>query len=387
MIRVKNNRLSTARIEALEGLRGIAILLVLFHHAVIVFTGLEPKNPFEVTVMTWAGHSSAGVDLFFILSGFLITRLLLKAKDSENYYKNFYVRRTLRIFPLYYAYLFFVFFTVPLFPDFFYPVVPAPSSSGWYWAYLSNFKMFFDKIIPSYYLSHTWSLAIEEQFYLFWPVIIALFPAKALKKVLAAIIVLSVAGRLYLEGTGSVNAWQLRVFTFGRLDILALGGFLAVLYEEKFFNLMKGFKIKIGAVMTCFLLMGGLSYLSHLCPALKQSLFYTQAAVLFTGLMLFMLSSSENSITRRILSFKLLTAFGKYSYSIYLFHMTAGILLRRLAVSGIKEHLVSAPLIWSAVFLLLSGISFAIGWLTYHLFEIHFLKLKDKLAAARVAPC
>lgn len=378
---------ASPRIQALEGLRGIAILLVLFHHALIVFTGITAQTPFEKIMMTWADRSSAGVDLFFILSGFLITRLLLKAKGSENYYKNFYVRRTLRIFPLYYAYLFFVFFAVPSFLDFFYPHVPPLSSSGWYWTYLSNFKMFFDKAIPSYYLSHTWSLAIEEQFYLFWPVIIAVFPAKALKKVLAGIIVLSLAVRFYLEGSADLNWWQLRVFTFGRLDILALGGFLAVLYEKNFFNLTKGLKVKISAVMTCFLLIAGLSYFSQLYPDLKESLFYTQTAVLFTGVMLFVFASSENSITRKILSFKLLTAFGKYSYSIYLFHMTAGILLRRFAVSGIKEHLVSAPLIWSAVFLLLSGISFAIGWLTYHLFEIHFLKLKDKLAAARVAPC
>lgn len=380
---IKNNGAGKARIETLEGIRGLAILLVLFHHTLVLFTGLNVKNQFEHQILLWGYGAAAGVDLFFILSGFLITRLLLKAKGFKNYFKNFYIRRTLRIFPLYYLYLCFAFFVLPAFPKFFYPPFMDLSDSGWYWAYLSNFRMFFDKTIPTYYLSHTWSLAIEEQFYLFWPFIIAVFPVKTLKKVLPLIIILSALVRFYIEGTGA-TAWQTRIFTFGRLDILALGGFLAILYEEKFFDPAKSMKIKMTAAAACFFLMSALSYVPNVYTGLKESFFALKASVFFTALMLFALASSEKSITHKILSFKLFTLFGKYSYSIYLFHMAVGLAIYRFMVSGLVTLLQSAPLIWTAVFLLVSGISFGTALVTYHLFEFHFLKLKNKLAPT---PC
>lgn len=205
------------KIPQLDGVRGIAVLLVLMDHA----GGTYPSLPFQ-----WAlGKGWMGVDLFFVLSGFLITGILIDAKPSSGYFKNFYARRCLRIWPLYYALLFFMFVLVPLLrPEEAHVVFAARSSPWWaYPLYLQNFLV----PIPTDatgLLGVTWSLAIEEQFYLAWPLVVRLCSRERLRGIAIAVIVISPALRFYLAAHG-VNIYS---NVFCRLDGLMAGALLAL---------------------------------------------------------------------------------------------------------------------------------------------------------------
>jgi peptidoglycan/LPS O-acetylase OafA/YrhL len=145
----KNNYDSTAiqHVLELDGIRGLAISLVLLYHLTASFK------------MGWCG-----VDLFFVLSGFLITNILLRTKNSQSYFCSFYARRTLRIFPLYFFVLFLAFWIlIPVAQHF--GKAPQSLDAGhlWYWFYISNWWNGTGHEID--WLSHFWSLAVEEQFY------------------------------------------------------------------------------------------------------------------------------------------------------------------------------------------------------------------------------
>ncbi len=175
-----------------------------------------------------------GVDLFFVLSGFLITGILLDTKRSEGYFKNFYIRRCLRIWPLYYSALLFMFVLVPFLRPSEASNVFAARSSPW-WAYplfLQNF------LVPTPtaatgLLGVTWSLAVEEQFYLAWPWVIRYCSYSQVRRIAIAIICVSPGLRLYLA-LHHVNIYS---NPFCRLDALMAGALLAVVVRsEKFLS-------------------------------------------------------------------------------------------------------------------------------------------------------
>src|SRR6185295_3788466 len=168
-----------AHMDALDGLRGLAIVLVLLVH----FVGDDtPHGTLERWATRLANYGTWGVDLFFVLSGFLITGILYDSKTKAHYFRNFYVRRTLRIFPLYYGVLFALFVLLP--------VVPLAYPSGlseslghqaWLWSYASNLYVSLKgtwAALP--YVSHFWSLAVEEHFYLVWPIVVLAFAKRTL---------------------------------------------------------------------------------------------------------------------------------------------------------------------------------------------------------------
>jgi peptidoglycan/LPS O-acetylase OafA/YrhL len=162
----------TNHIPALDGLRGIAILSVMLLHFTNAIAAL-PGSPTSAARSVF-GWGWTGVDLFFVLSGFLITGILLDSKGHPLYFRSFYARRALRIFPLYYAALF-LFFVVPRAI----PSVPATYSFAWhdqrwFWFYLGNFHPLGPD--AKQFIGQFWSLAIEEQFYLVWPLLIWLTP-------------------------------------------------------------------------------------------------------------------------------------------------------------------------------------------------------------------
>src|SRR5690606_16312654 len=154
------------RDRALDGLRGLAIALVFLYHATWVPGAVTPLEQ----AATWLPRVGfTGVDLFFVLSGFLITRILLRERESPAYYRAFYGRRVLRIFPLYYATLLLWLVIAPALGarDLWLPGAD-PGEAVWYWLYLSNWHDGLAGRFGHAYLAIAWSLAIEEQFYLVW---------------------------------------------------------------------------------------------------------------------------------------------------------------------------------------------------------------------------
>src|SRR5579872_5946528 len=180
------------KIPQLDAVRGLAILLVIVHNTNGKFPGLHLQTLFQ--------NGWAGVDLFFVLSGFLITRILLDSKQSGDALRNFYARRCLRIWPLYYALLFFMFVIVPVIRPSESAAIFAPRSSPW-WAYPVFLQTF---LIPSASgatgpLAVTWSLAVEEQFYLIWPWIVRYSSAARLRQLAITVICASPLLRLRSE--------------------------------------------------------------------------------------------------------------------------------------------------------------------------------------------
>src|SRR5579859_5429454 len=209
----------------LDGMRGVAIVMVLCVH----FIGNSPAHT-AVTreAARLAGYGIWGVDLFFVLSGFLITGLLYDSKGSPHYFRNFYVRRTLRIFPLYYAVLALLFIVLPALPG------PYPSGlaeserhQAWLWLYASNVYLAIHRTWSLPYVGHFWSLAVEEQFYLVWPIVVLCFARRSLLGICIVVTILALALRSLLALAGAGAMAQL-VLTPCRFDALCIGAFLAL---------------------------------------------------------------------------------------------------------------------------------------------------------------
>jgi peptidoglycan/LPS O-acetylase OafA/YrhL len=204
------------KIPQLDAVRGIAILVVLVHN----LNGFASPPLSYITTYGWMG-----VDLFFVLSGFLITGILLDTKPSKDYFRNFYARRCLRIWPLYYSVLLFMFVIVPL-------VRPQDAagifhkSSPW-WSYLFFFQNFLVAFPTSSVgpLGVSWSLAVEELFYLVWPLFVRFLSAGRLQLLAWAILLSSPILRLFFNW----HHWQIYSNPFCRLDGMMAGALLALL--------------------------------------------------------------------------------------------------------------------------------------------------------------
>jgi len=210
------------RTPQLDSVRGLAVLVVLLHNTdKYRYTGFLARDG-------WMG-----VDLFFVLSGFLITGILLDAKDSDGYFRKFYARRCLRIWPLYYCALLFMFVLVPILRPSEAAKIYEPRAMPW-WSYLIYLQNFLVPAITKAtgLLGVTWSLAVEEQFYLVWPVVVRYCNEAQLWKLTISLICLSPILRFFLLRQG----FTLYSNTFCRLDGLMMGALLALAFRSKTFS-------------------------------------------------------------------------------------------------------------------------------------------------------
>jgi peptidoglycan/LPS O-acetylase OafA/YrhL len=305
-----------------------------------------------------------GVDLFFVLSGFLITGILLDTKQPEGYFKNFYARRGLRIWPLYYSALFFMFVIVPLLrPSEAHAVFEARSAPWWaYPLFLQNFLV----PIPSSatgLLGVTWSLAVEEQFYLVWPMVVRLCNETQLRTIAIAVICLSPPLRLYL----SLHQVNIYSNTFCRLDGLMAGALLAVIIRSASFRPSK------------FITRAWILFLVSVPLALVIETFHARwigfsviaaAAVAFVFLALF----STQIWLQAILTNRFLVYTGTISYGIYL--------LEKIPLDVAKIlHLGSHPFLSLA---LTTGATYTIAAVSWRFLEKPLLKVKRNFETRKV---
>ena len=359
-------------------MRAIAFLMVFFQHYLDLPWG-------------WSG-----VDLFFVLSGFLITGILFDSRGDLHRARNFYVRRTLRIFPLYYGIMLALLISSPVFHW----------DWSWRWlvwpAYLGNFARFVHPYVPGsslqrladfqpmgafgrlrgmLFLGHFWSLCVEEQFYLFWPWVVFLVrDRKVLAVICASTLPICLAMRLIANH--SLPAWQLegeilyRATPF-RLDALLLGGLLALwLRGPQAKALLRFARVVFPFAIAALLVWAFVSTDGHIFgheyqqPAWKFT--WGLSAIDFLAALLILVAIQPGSLVYSALSLRPLRWLGRISYGAYVLHDIPH--LEYLQIGKYLSITYAAGI--AAVIGLISTIGLA--WLSFHFFESPFLELKER---------
>jgi peptidoglycan/LPS O-acetylase OafA/YrhL len=321
------------RVPELDGMRGLAILMVLFYH-IVRLNPAEVTHPIFEKIMQFAEMGWAGVDVFFVLSGFLITSILLRTKKEPGYFKKFYARRILRIFPLYYSSITLIFLFVPL-------ISPEQTQATraiwpWYYLYLQNWGNALNLIPTIFSIGITWSLAIEEQFYMFWPSAVRFLNSKKLGFLSVGLIAFSLILRLVIVERFRKLLDYNKFFYFAtitRLDSLILGALLAILFESEWWR-----KVLKPIAAPVFLAgMGTVAYFAWLKPNSPlvdnypmYTYGYTIIAITSAALIIMLTTYSKKNPLRSAFRSSVLAFFGKYSYAIYLFHMIPILIFQRL---------------------------------------------------------
>jgi peptidoglycan/LPS O-acetylase OafA/YrhL len=368
------------RIPALDGLRGIAILLVLFYH----FDLLPDSN--DISYSIWNRLAEAGwlgVDLFFVLSGFLITGILLKTKNRKAYYKTFFARRVLRIFPLYYLFLACAFFVLPSFAHLHEDTAlfgKVPSDSWPFWLYIPNLLFAQEAMFSGgRHLHVTWSLGIEEQFYLFWPFLIAILPRRLLNWGVPLAICTSLTMRLiaFENGAHWVSLFNHTLYHSDGLFFGALACLLiqSPLDQKRIGQIASWLWPMMGLLVVVWVFQGG--HIVQWNPQVSQFGF-SIAGLFFGSLLLSVCCAPNTSRFRKLFENRILQTYGKYSYGIYLTHVLVQHLLveRLLDIPNIYQ-LAGGPFVVQIVYTLLGfTLSLAVAIAIYHLYEKKFLQLK-----------
>jgi peptidoglycan/LPS O-acetylase OafA/YrhL len=290
-------------VRALDGIRGLAVLLVFIFHVSNYLPILSPSAALlhRIAALGWVG-----VDLFFVLSGYLITGVLLRAKSANNYYQVFYARRVLRILPLYFVVMFASMLVLHDWPPIKY--------QAWFWFNLSNLRTAFNPYLITF-LTHYWSLAIEEQFYLLWPAVVR----KVSEAVLIRICIGALIGCFVLRNLPIVLAWNQRWPNFVyrltpfRIDTLCAGALLAILTYEGV-NIRFRWYLRIGCAAGAAILV--ISTLFDANSNLTVRFGYTGVVICFTALIA--LALDPNKLTAKIFANRFLRQMGLYSYCFYL---------------------------------------------------------------------
>ncbi len=367
------------RVPTLDGLRGIAILLVLLHHFAL-YGDLRPDGAVDKMVFLAAGAAWTGVDLFFVLSGFLITGILYDAKGSAFYFRHFYIRRCLRIFPLYYAVLALFCLALPLMTQSGQSHHALPSDQAWYWTYLVNVKIAVDGWPQVPLLAHFWSLSVEEQFYLVWPVLVFLLTCRTLIAVCGACVVLGLSVRLGLGWAGQPLAAY--VLTPARIDSLAMGALLALLARQPdglWSWRRSAWLIAVGTGAALALTMGWRGGLSTGDPVV-YTMGFTLLACFFGALLTLAVTAAAGSTLARVFSSRTLRFAGRYSYGLYVFHHPILILTSRnfFTVSDLPRVWGSQLPALGVYVALAGGLSLAAALASWHFYESRILRLKER---------
>jgi len=342
--------------DGLNSLRFIAAFAVLIFHSSQWY-----HHDFNTPFKMFLHNLPIAVDFFFMLSGFLIIYLLIveKTKTSTISLKNFYIRRFLRIFPLYYLIILIAYLFLQTDHD-----IVAWDKFMYFWG---NFWMIGKNAWTLSALNPLWSISIEEHFYLVIPFLIMITPLKYLKYILWTIVAGSFAFRIYATMHIPDNWMTIYMHTFSQMDLLAIGGLLAIYHYHKpiKFNLSMGFYLLlVFAFVILMSLVDSKDYSNVYFASIKKYVFSIPLLFIFIGFVF-----NENPAFDKLKHQKWLSYFGKISYGIYLYNAFIIDLLERN--DWLRDHY--------AIRLFLDiGITLAAASISYEIFEKQFLKLKHK---------
>lgn len=351
-------RTDREHIPQLDGVRGVAILLVLAYHYCAFSIG-------------WIG-----VDLFFVLSGFLITGKLIETRGRPHYLAKFYLRRLLRILPLYFLVCLLFFWLIPLVR----PAVVTPSwkeliqLQGWYWSFSINIYNALHGWTNNIGLVHFWSLACEMQFYLCWPLLVWGFSGKRQQLIyfLWACIVFALLFRICAGIWLPLHPIYKYVLLPSRLDAFATGAmlYLYVVNAEARIKatLAKGWWLSVVCLAAAMVLVASGVARWKLDDAATGNWGYTLNALCWGGLMATALSGTGS--LPKMMGWRPLRLAGKYSYGIYVFHQP----IKFAMADAAKKAGSDANGYWILLLAFLLTVLLAVG--SYELFEKRFLRFQ-----------
>ncbi len=355
-------------IPQLDGVRGLAILVVtLYRFSKEIPTdtqvGLMLHNLFAL--------GDRGVDLFFVLSGFLISGILLDAKGNKHYFTSFLARRSLRIFPLYFAALFLFLIASQWIAPFRGMFALAESNQFYLWSYLTNVKMSLDGDWTFGHLDHFWSLAVEEHFYFVWPLLI-FFCLRTTALKLACLLAGGSALSRIAFAIFSDNGVAPDVLTLFRCDALLIGALLALQIRTP-----AGLAPLRWWALALFPLCLSIGLWSSFTDKRLFTLPHTLWPLMWACVLIWLLRGSERRPWAKLFNLSPLRQLGKYSYAMYVFQsplmpIVAGICSVPLLTSWLGDALV-ANLVYMAVMFTLT---YAAALLSWYLLEQHCMKLK-----------
>lgn len=361
--------INVRRLPGLNGLRAIAALVVMYSHLCME---LETFNLPLLFGRDGNGHptgmqaSRYAVYIFFVLSGFLITHLLLAEKSRGRVdVPKFYLRRLLRIWPLYYFYLALVFVAYAFF------TIEHPATLPYYLFFAANVPFLLQSILPL--VGHYWSLGVEEQFYLFWPWVADRTGTRLLAVTLSLIAAI-VGAKLFVHFVLDSNFGRDLVTTFP-FHLMLIGAVGAILYRQKnrWFLAFVDNKVTQALVWICY----GTIIVNrfHIASVLDPEIISCLTVALIVGQI-----NSKNRLVD--LESRLLNFLGKISYGIYMYHPLLIFLSAKVIAPLALPVFVKYMMTYGFVTFFTVGVSA----LSYRYFESYFLKQKDRYAVVNIVP-
>lgn len=381
--------------NGLNELRAFAALSVIFHHIELFKSRDHISSLFESNFFSYfiGTVGKNGVHLFFVLSGFLITYLLLKEKDKHQtiLFKKFFLRRIFRIWPLYYLIVIIGFVLIPYLANtfaifekvpYYFELISNPKNYSvdavlLYLLILPNIALSYDFLIAG--CSQAWSIGVEEQFYILWPLLVFVFSRRMIVWIFTSILLFFIFSYVFIQPdsfhllpkNSSFTAMLLpriyailKIFPFEFMTIGAIGGYLYAYYDEK----MKEFSKS----KSLYLIVLGFVFLF---------LFFSLDFGYFQGLtlgflFLFLILVTINDDNTAVFRNKPLSYLGKISYGIYMYHPFVMFLVFPFANTYFRDY--SSTLYYNLfVYFFVFSITIVLSHLSYKYFESVFIKIKD----------
>ena len=370
---------------ALDGVRAVLLVSVLLRHYNHFWT---PENLAERLYLVIPNLAIPALDVFFAMSGFLITGILVDTKARPFFFKNFYARRVLRILPPYYAFLTIWFLILPRFP-WFHDLATPFSEQAWYWFHALNFRL----VIVGEYLQdpqlyHLWSLAFEEQFYVLWPAVVFALSSPALLRLCAVAFVAALAWRLGVVVTGAEHVAGF-VLLPARLDPLAAGAALALLVRQPGWLdwLVPRARVVLAASFAAML--GLIATRRSFLPndPVILTLGLTVSAIFAASVVASVLRLDRRSLGGMVLLHPAVMRVGTFTYAAYIWHWPVETFAQHLGLDYrvfyefFGNRIVGQLCYWAVLFLGAVGMG-AVSW---YAIEAQCLKLK-RFFSYRTAP-
>lgn len=353
----------------LNGLRAIAAIGVLFVHITqgLSLFGLDATIFGSTPSDAIAIHRIAlyAVSIFFGISGFLITYLLLEEKQNGSInIKNFYIRRVLRIWPLYYAYL-----ILTLITNFIFDVTYDKTQLFFYIFLLANIPFVLGKAIP--FVTHYWSLGVEEQYYLFWPNFVKRIKHLFLGSLILFLVFMLAKLIFYLLANNPFYEKLYYVLDANRFQCMLIGALFAIVYHQKNKYFLRFVTVLPSQLLAWFVFILVFTNQFRISYFLSHEIITTATCIIIVGQI-----EQKNRIIN--LENKIFDFLGKISYGIYVIHPLIAIYLSKILYFNSND-----VINYVMVYVICISLTILVSYLSYNFFEKRFLKLKDNFTTVK----